>query len=102
MPLCAFKLALARSLIQSEGPSPALAVVNHPTAIRSAKSVNEDARYDRVDHFPARDKEASFPQRCKFTGCSRKSQYKCRKCQVVLCISSKDDGDDCFYLFHHK
>ncbi|KAK3725596.1 hypothetical protein RRG08_043014 [Elysia crispata] len=71
-------------------------------AVRSAKSVCEDVRYDRVDHYSTRDTETSFPQRCKLEGCTRKSQLKCQECGVVLCVTGKNGGDDCFYLFHHS
>ena len=101
LPLCTFKLGLAVALIRSERPVLERPPVVH-AAIKSAKSVSEDVRYDRVDHFSIRDTEASFPQRCKLEKCSRKSQFKCRKCGVVLCVTGKDGGDDCFYLFHHR
>ena len=84
LPLCTFKLGLALALIRSERPVLERPPVVH-AAIKSAKSVSEDVRYDRVDHFSIRDTEASFPQRCKLEECSKKSQFKCRKCGVVLC-----------------
>ena len=89
------------ALIRSERPVLERPPVVHG-AIRSAKSVCEDVTYERVDHFSIRDTEASFPQRCKLEECTRKSQFECRKCVFFFCVTSKDGGDDCFYLFHHR
>ena len=90
-----FKLEVARGLI-AEG----FAVRPPPPRGRGvgAKSVNVDARYDRVGHFPL-NIDTKVAQRCKYEGCLRKTKYSCRKCKVCLSIDHKSD---CFIKFHDR
>ena len=102
MQLATFKLQIARGLIlanrASQGKEMPLEI---PVRSLAAKDVLSDVRYDRVDHFPKR-MNVKDGQRCKRHPCKRKSVYMCRKCCVYLCITSKDEPEDCFYLFHHE
>lgn len=102
MQLVDFKLDVARALILQRIADLQYVAPTHGAKCHSARGVNEDARYDLVDHFPVRNKELKNGQRCKFPGCSRKSMFMCRKCQVYLCLTSKDEDEDCFYAFHHR
>ena len=99
MQLARFKFEVARSLITSRNagiPLPApVEVVSQP-----ARAVNVDARYDRVDHFPKK-MDISFAQRCKQKGCKRKTKFICKKCCTYLCVDSKNNAENCFFLFHH-
>lgn len=54
-------------------------------------------RYDGKDHWPQQ-VEAPFPQRCRYEKCASKTRVRCRKCDIFLCISSKND---CFFLYHN-
>lgn len=51
-------------------------------------------RYDRYDHLPVFDPGNSV--RCKMPKCALKSVFYCMKCNVHLCIKSKN----CFQDFH--
>ena len=53
----------------------------------------EDVRYDCHNHWRT---QLPDQQRCKFTGCSRKTRFQCSKCNVYLCVV----GSLCFTLFH--
>ena len=102
LPLAGFKLELARALILHRAADEEYVAPVHGAKFQSARGVNLNARYDLVDHFPLRTKELKNGQRCKLVGCSRKSMFMCRKCQVYLCLTGKDQMDDCFYAFHHE
>lgn len=98
--LANFKFAVAKALICSkkveQPPPPPKILVSMP-----AKSVCDDARYDRIDHF-AKKMNVKYAQRCKFEGCTSKTKYLCRKCSLYLCIDSKDQEENCFYLYHYR
>lgn len=102
MQLAQFKLDVARGLISAK------LFVDRPIApptgtvlSGSAKSVNDDMRLDQYGHF-GKKMNVPYAQRCKLKGCTRKTKHFCRKCKVYLCIDSKGDDEDCFYLFHNN
>ena len=90
--LCDFKHDVAIGLISAD----TTARSRDELAILPA-SVNLDARFDRVDHFPILT-DVKHAQRCKGAECTRKTKFMCRKCKVYLCV----DRSECFYRFHHR
>lgn len=98
IPLAFFKFDIARGLTVSRKASLPSAIENRLLVSQSAKNVNVDARYDRIDHFPKK-MNVKNGQRCKMEQCKRKSLFMCRKCCVYLCMTG---DEDCFYMFHHK
>ena len=103
IPLANFKLDLARAMITSRVTIPSQVPNTHPEnrARLSAKNVSWDARYDQTGHFSAQ-KNLKNAQRCKNEGCTWKTLFLCRKCEVFLCITGKDGEKDCFYMFHQQ
>lgn len=103
IPLANFKIDVSESLISSKLALPAPFPNTHPEnhSRLSARNVCKDARFDRVDHLPQK-KDLKNAQRCKNEGCVRKTMFMCRKCEVFLCITGKDEADDCFFIFHQQ
>lgn len=104
MQLAFFKLSVAKGLIFShKPPQTPLPLYNRNQNIVSQpdRSVSDDVKYDRFDHFPKK-MTVAFAQRCKFAGCKRKTKFMCRKCSVYLCVDSKDGDENCFFLYHHR
>lgn len=103
LPLAFFKFQVAQSLIvSSKAALPLQPMISTTINVsKSRKDVNVDARYDRVDHLPKR-MNTKNAQRCKLETCKRKSMFICRKCSVYLCLTGKDEEEDCFYRFHCK
>lgn len=57
-----------------------------------------DLRYDGYNHFPFLDQALKNSQRCRYEGCKKKSKFRCRKCNVFICVGPSD----CFFLYHNK
>ena len=57
MQLVNFKLDVAQSLMVSRVADQSYVELSDGAKIHSARSVNETAKYDLVDHFPVRSKE---------------------------------------------
>ncbi len=61
-----------------------------------AKLPSADIRLDNLGHWPISIGSGNRGAICKMTGCSAKPVTKCEKCDVHLCIVSKN----CFKVFH--
>ena len=59
-----------------------------------ANQVSGDIHYDEKNHWPLQ--IDCTTQRCRHSGCSRRSKFICSKCQIVLCVV----GKKCFLEFH--
>lgn len=57
---------------------------------RARTGVVDDVRLDGSGHFPEKTEK---PNRCREKNCSRRSRYKCMKCNIHLC-------PECFHQFH--
>lgn len=73
----------------------------HPEPIPKKRAATvcapvSDVRFDGVHHYPAIRLER---RRCKRDRCNKITQVACTKCNVHLCLSSKQN---CFIAFHTK
>lgn len=58
---------------------------------------NNDVRLDGFNHFPDHVK-LNNPVKCRNFGCTGKTRVKCMKCNLFLCLQSRN----CFLNFHRK
>lgn len=57
-------------------------------------------RYDQSNHFPIRMLKTKAMS-CQHEGCEKQTVFRCLKCNVVLCIGTRE-STNCFYKFHIK
>ena len=101
MPLCDFQSQMATALIKAdrkrgrrsslEIPSPPLG----PQRPAHTPRPISDIRFDGIGHLPV----FVDRQRCKEEGCVARSNIKCPKCQMHLCLNR---DRNCYQSFHTK
>jgi hypothetical protein len=91
-----FIVDVCRCLLAVEEPndpdSQSTSVVSVQRSLK-ASQVPKDIRFDKCNHWPL---QVEKPQRCKNTGCNRRTRFLCSKCQVYLCVT----GTTCFLDYH--
>ncbi len=102
LPLCDFQSQIATALIKADKKRgrPSLDAKILPPPVGPQRPAHTpppiaDVRFDRIDHMPVFVER----QRCKKDGCNARSNVKCKKCQMHLCLN-KDRN--CFELYHEK
>lgn len=94
MPLKKFRFYLANALCVVAGSDN---VALHRTLTSLNTVPHDEIRFDHVGtHFPSKD-ENKKRLRCK--QCSKKSSFKCEKCNIHLCVNIERD---CFKKFHSR
>ena len=66
---------------------------SRPNQYTGRTVVSNDIRYDNTGHWVTVDLKR---RRCKL--CQLKTDLRCSKCQVMLCVNK---NRNCFYQFHH-
>lgn len=104
-PLLTFRMAVSESLIRTgksvskrgrpssneRTPDPPMKKRRQMSQVRPQK----DVRFDQVGHFP----EVKNPRLyCKGLGCKGRTNVRCIKCNVNLCLNEKNN---CFLKFHN-
>ena len=90
-----FQLDVCRCLLKADQLIDSHEDVANPVSRSRSLSANQvpvPVRHDRVNHWPIKCEKVN---RCKQSGCTKRTRFICSKCQVYLCVLS-----NCFINFH--
>jgi len=93
LPLYEFKLAVATALMYAENLPEPLAPA--AAVLREVENTVDAVRLDRVNHWP--EVNSKIPKCCRLKGCKLRSQIRCTKCKVYLCLKA---NVNCFVEYH--
>ncbi|KAK6172618.1 hypothetical protein SNE40_016236 [Patella caerulea] len=104
MPLKLFQSSVAEVFLKKDRPVSArvgrpLSMLQSPPATKKGHytpAPPTEVRLDKVDHFPVAHQKRN---RCRHCG-NGYTQWKCRKCDVFLCLTPGAQPRNCFLTYH--